>query len=100
MSGWLYATRTASAISRVIVVGSGDLSRARYKSFISSLPIADAGRYRADTGGGAGDDPLDFASSTDNSFKSIYINLCRNSFIIGSLSIGDTFICLLLGSFN
>ena len=49
MSGWLYATRTASAISRVIVVGSGDLSRARYKSFISSLPIADAGQgYRND----------------------------------------------------
>ncbi len=37
-------------------------------NFLEFVPIADAGRYRADTGGGAGDDPLDFASSIDNSF--------------------------------
>lgn len=37
-------------------------------NFLEFVPIADAGRYRADTGGGAGDDPLDFASNTDNSF--------------------------------
>ena len=37
-------------------------------NFLEFVPIADAGRYRADTGGGAGDDPLDFASSTDSSF--------------------------------
>lgn len=37
-------------------------------NLLEFVPIADAGRYRADTGGGAGDDPLDFASSTDSSF--------------------------------
>lgn len=37
-------------------------------NFLEFVPISDAGRYRADTGGGAGDDPLDFASNTDNSF--------------------------------
>lgn len=37
-------------------------------NFLEYVPIRDAGRYRADFGGGAGDDPLDFASSTDGSF--------------------------------
>lgn len=37
----------------------------RYLEFV---PISDAGRYRADFGGGATDNPLDFGSSTDNSF--------------------------------
>ncbi len=38
----------------------------RYLEFV---PISDAGRYRADFGGGAGDNPLDFGSTTDNSFE-------------------------------
>jgi len=37
-------------------------------NFLEFVPIATAGRYRADIGGGAGDDPLDFTSATDNSF--------------------------------
>lgn len=37
-------------------------------NFLEFVPIHDAGRYRADVGGSAGDDPLDFGSSTDNSF--------------------------------
>jgi MSHA biogenesis protein MshO len=37
-------------------------------NFLEYVPIRDAGRYRADFGGGASDDPLDFGSSTDNSF--------------------------------
>lgn len=37
-------------------------------NFLEYVPIKDAGRYRADVGGGAGDDPLDFTSSTDSSF--------------------------------
>jgi len=36
--------------------------------FIEYVPIRDAGRYRADFGGGASDDPLDFGSNTDASF--------------------------------
>jgi MSHA biogenesis protein MshO len=36
--------------------------------FLEYVPISDAGRYRADVGGGASDDPLDFGSSTDSSF--------------------------------
>lgn len=37
-------------------------------NFLEYVPIADAGRYRADVGGGAGDDPLDFGSATDAAF--------------------------------
>lgn len=37
-------------------------------NFLEFVPIRDAGRYRAELGGGAGDDPLDFTSSSDNSF--------------------------------
>lgn len=37
--------------------------------FLEYVPIRDAGRYRADFGGGATDDPLDFGSNTDNSFE-------------------------------
>lgn len=37
-------------------------------NFLEYAPIRDAGRYRADFGGSASDDPLDFGSSTDNSF--------------------------------
>lgn len=37
-------------------------------NFLEFVPIATAGRYRADTGGGAGDDPLDFTSAADSSF--------------------------------
>ncbi|MCP5268280.1 MAG: prepilin-type N-terminal cleavage/methylation domain-containing protein [Zoogloeaceae bacterium] len=37
-------------------------------NFLEFVPIRDAGRYRAESGGGAGDDPLDFGSSTDNTF--------------------------------
>lgn len=36
--------------------------------FLEYVPIQDAGRYRADVGGGAADDLLDFSSATDNSF--------------------------------
>ncbi len=38
----------------------------RYLEFV---PISDAGRYQADFGGDASDNPLDFGSSTDNSFR-------------------------------
>lgn len=37
-------------------------------NFLEFVPIRDAGRYRADVGGGAGDDPLDFASAVDTTF--------------------------------
>lgn len=37
-------------------------------NFLEFVPIHDAGRYRADVGGSAADDPLDFGSSTDSSF--------------------------------
>jgi MSHA biogenesis protein MshO len=37
-------------------------------NFLEFVPIRDAGRYRADIGGGAGDNPLDFASNSDSSF--------------------------------
>lgn len=37
-------------------------------NFLEYVPIADAGRYRADVGGGAGDDPLDFGSAADTTF--------------------------------
>lgn len=37
-------------------------------NFIEFVPITDAGRYRADVGGGAGDDILDFGSNADGSF--------------------------------
>jgi MSHA biogenesis protein MshO len=37
-------------------------------AFLEFVPIQDAGRYRADIGGGAGDDPLDFSSNSDTSF--------------------------------
>lgn len=37
-------------------------------NFIEFVPISTAGRYRADIGGGAGEDPLDFTSNADNSF--------------------------------
>lgn len=37
-------------------------------NFLEFVPIRDGGRYRAESGGGAGDDPLDFSSSTDGSF--------------------------------
>lgn len=37
-------------------------------NFIEFVPITDAGRYRADVGGGAGDDMLDFGSHSDGSF--------------------------------
>jgi MSHA biogenesis protein MshO len=36
--------------------------------FLEFVPIRDAGRYRAQSGGGAGDDPIDLSSTTDNSF--------------------------------
>lgn len=36
--------------------------------FLEFVPITGAGRYRADIGGGAADDPLDFGSNTDSSF--------------------------------
>lgn len=38
-------------------------------NFLEFVPIQDAGRYRADFGGGAADDPLDFGSNTDGSFQ-------------------------------
>lgn len=37
-------------------------------NFIEFVPITDAGRYRADVGGAAGDDMLDFGSNSDGSF--------------------------------
>lgn len=37
-------------------------------NFLEFVPIRDAGRYRAELGGGVGEDPLDFTSSSDNSF--------------------------------
>lgn len=37
--------------------------------FLEYVPIRDAGRYQADFGGDAKDDPLDFGSSTDASFR-------------------------------
>lgn len=37
-------------------------------NFLEFVPIANAGRYRADVGGGAGDDPLDFTDNGDGSF--------------------------------
>jgi MSHA biogenesis protein MshO len=37
-------------------------------NFLEYVPIRDAGRYRADFGGGANDDPLDFGSNTDDRF--------------------------------
>lgn len=37
-------------------------------NFLEYVPINAAGRYRADVGGGGGDDMLDFGSVTDNSF--------------------------------
>ena len=37
-------------------------------NFLEFVPIRDAGRYRAELGGGASDDPLDFTSGSDNSF--------------------------------
>lgn len=37
-------------------------------SYLEYVPIRDAGRYRADFGGGASDDPLDFGSNADASF--------------------------------
>lgn len=36
--------------------------------FLEFLPISSAGRYRAEVGTAAGDDPLDFTSATDNTF--------------------------------
>jgi len=36
--------------------------------FLEFVPIRDAGRYRADIGGGAGDDPLEFGNNSDGSF--------------------------------
>lgn len=42
--------------------------RNAFPGFLEFVPIADAGRYRADVGGGAADDPLDFGSTTDISF--------------------------------
>lgn len=36
--------------------------------FLEFVPISDAGRYRADVGGGASDNPLDFTNSSDSSF--------------------------------
>lgn len=37
-------------------------------NFLEFVPIQDAGRYRADIGGGAGDDPLEFGNNSDGSF--------------------------------
>lgn len=37
-------------------------------AFMEFVPIKDAGRYRAEVGSAVGDDPLNFASPTDNSF--------------------------------
>jgi len=37
-------------------------------NFLEFVPIRDAGRYRAELGGGVGEDRLDFTSSSDNSF--------------------------------
>lgn len=37
-------------------------------NFLEYVPIIDAGRYRADVGGSAADDPLDFTDNTDGSF--------------------------------
>lgn len=37
-------------------------------NFLEFVPIRDAGRYRAELGGGATDDPLDFTNNGDNSF--------------------------------
>lgn len=37
-------------------------------NFLEFVPIRGAGRYRADVGGGASDDPLDFSLATDSSF--------------------------------
>ncbi|MBV8500794.1 MAG: type II secretion system protein [Paucibacter sp.] len=36
--------------------------------YVEFVPISQAGRYRAASGGGSSDDPLDFTSATDNSF--------------------------------
>jgi MSHA biogenesis protein MshO len=36
--------------------------------FLELIPIRDAGRYRAEAGTAAGDDPLDFTNAADNSF--------------------------------
>lgn len=36
--------------------------------FVEFIPIRDAGRYRAEVGTAAGDDPLDFTSAADTSF--------------------------------
>lgn len=40
----------------------------RSSNFLEYVPIQNAGRYRAEVGGSGGDDPLDFSSTTDNSF--------------------------------
>lgn len=37
-------------------------------NFLEFVPITDAGRYRADTGTSASDDPLNFADNSDGSF--------------------------------
>jgi MSHA biogenesis protein MshO len=37
-------------------------------NFLEYVPIREAGRYRADVGGGTSDDMLDFSSSTDSTF--------------------------------
>ena len=37
-------------------------------TFLEFVPVHDAGRYRADVGGSASDDILDFTSGTDNAF--------------------------------
>ncbi|MQY50689.1 prepilin-type N-terminal cleavage/methylation domain-containing protein [Rhodocyclus tenuis] len=37
-------------------------------NMLEFVPVKDAGRYRAQPGGGASDDPADFTSTTDNSF--------------------------------
>lgn len=37
-------------------------------NFLEFVPIVDAGRYRADVGAGASDDPLDFTSNSDTTF--------------------------------
>lgn len=37
-------------------------------SYLEFVPIRDAGRYRAESGGGAGDDPLDFDNVADAGF--------------------------------
>jgi len=63
------ADTTARRIARELQGALPNSVRADDAHFVEFVPIHDAGRFRAEAGTDAGDNPLDFTSGTDDAFN-------------------------------